>query len=254
MGDFTVFSYSTAAGFTWWNLLPSAVGAVLGATASLGPAFLIARHTRKQTQKAATRKGMVKLSMMVNAAEAVHRAIEDSIEEKEPLLGKGGPMWEKVLPMTGHSVTETRFEADELAIFMDREEDSPFGNQMILAGERYVSMQHAVADYNRRRLAFTDLVSDQLSKHPNGKLPTEVKKALDLRAIEVEALAVGIRKEAEEVFGMLVDLAHDFGPKVRTIFKDPKFPRLDVAEARKRIAARKLPDQPEQGSTTKGKA
>jgi hypothetical protein len=249
MSDFTLFSYSTSVGFTWWNLLPSAIGAVLGAACGAVPSYFLANRSSKallardeqarvQGEKVATIRAMTRLLTVVNGCEGLTRSVEEMIEEGNK-RGGNSELWTVVRPISGMPGSPVHFEADEISIFL-ASKDYDFFNGLLLCATRYNSLTAGFADYAIQRQNLTDLLSAKMEGIVGSTdLSPEDAAFIAPKAAAVESLIVQLRETAEKDYEVALDLASQIGRKAQEYLSDPTLPALDVSEATKQLAARK---------------
>jgi hypothetical protein len=243
MADYSLITFCAApSGFSWWTIVPTLIGGALSAGAGVLSGLYLASKNRKEAdrreqekrdreRRSATMRGSMKVQLMANGTETIHRSIEECIKVADAKGIAAAPLHIKVFPLAGHHVSPVRFEIDELAAFLDAKEDE-FTNALLLAAERYMTLQVACAEYSARRIAFTDLWTTYLanSTASGGKLTNEQDESLKLRGKELEDQISNLRSMAIENVGDLFKLADAFGPKAREHLKDPGFPLLTLKE------------------------
>jgi hypothetical protein len=244
MGDFTFFSYSTTGGFTWWNIVPTLIGGTLSAGAGALTSYLLARRAsrevlrrdqdvRDQDRRSATMRGSIKLQIMTNGTETLHRAIDQMVKAADADGRANEALHVKVFPLAGHTVAPVKFDADEISVFLAAKDDD-FVNALLLQGERYTTLQVACEQYSTRRVAWTDLMVSYLANSTanGGEMTKEQKGALSLRARELEAQITDIRSMAKENYGDLAKLSVEFGPKAKKYLNHPSFPVLTLKDTK----------------------
>jgi len=240
MTDYSLITIYATPGFSWLTVVPTLIGGALSAAAGATTSILLARRTSRETERrdqdlrnrsrrSATVRASLKVQLMTNGTETIHRAIEECIKDADKQGNEAAPLHVKVFPLAGHHVSPVRFEVDEIAAFLDAKDDQ-FTNTLLLSAERYTTLQVACAEYSNRRIVFTDLTTTYLAHStPNGgKLTNEQNESLKLRGKELEAQISALRSMANENLKDLFKLADVFGLKARQYLRDNTFPLLTM--------------------------
>ena len=251
MSEFALIAYQMApTGFTWWNVLPSAVGAVLGAASSAIPAYWLANRASKatlrrdeqarvQAEKSATVRGMIKMQVIVNGLEGLHREVHEMIADAQQRGGDHPEVWTMVRGLTGLPGTPVQFNAEEIAIFLAFK-DYEFFNDLLVCGTRYNALTAGFAEYTVQRQKLTDLLSAKMEGIVGSTdLSPENAAFIAPKAAAVESLIAQLIDTTEIDYEAALALAEQFGPKARSCFNDVAFPAMDVSEARRQAAERR---------------
>jgi hypothetical protein len=226
---------------SWWDLVPSAVGALIGAAAASVPAYLLAarssketlardRLSRKEEQKAAAFRALVKLVTIINGVGTLHRHIEGLISQADAQGHSGLQLWRKVLPLAGFANTELRFEGDDLSVFVSSGEFS-YVTDLLQLAERSIALVSAFRSYAEQRKLMTDELATMATAPMEGNLgsivltPAELAR-LEPRSVELEMIVTQLRTFAREDYATAVALGDRFGPLVRSALPDTPFPNL----------------------------
>ncbi|WP_066817293.1 hypothetical protein [Sphingomonas mali] len=230
----------------WWELVPAALGAVLGAAGAAIPAFILARRSAKDTlardtaartaeERATAFRGMVKLVQILNGAATLHHQVEETIGSAEARGLKKAALWQKLLPMTGFSDAPTKFESGEIALVFATG-DVGLGNEMMLLAERLAASEGSLKDYSSRR---RDL-GDQLGAQMDGSIGTTILTGEQMakytpRAVELESAAQQLREHLARNDEMAKGLLPRYRDAMRGYFKDDKMLAFDVVEPGKGV-------------------
>ena len=135
----------TAQSFPLWDLVPAAVGAIIGALAAAIPAWLLAKHQsdqalrrdreqRVERQKALAFAALVKLQHITNSVISLSNHLKSCLEIRcNPEFSHMEP-WQVLVPMSGFTDEGSiRFTSEEAAVFAAAGEVDFMQDMMLLA-------------------------------------------------------------------------------------------------------------------------
>jgi hypothetical protein len=223
----------------WWDLVPAALGAVLGAAAAAIPAYCLARKgskeslerdrtARREQQEADAIGALVKLVAIVHGVTDLHDGIEGVVAEAEQ-EGLGHlPLWCRVQGMLGLKDDEIRFEARELAVLVAANEFDYLASVMLVA-QRYAELVAALQEYaNLWRALTIQLPARMEGGGGTFDLTEEDQVRFGSHIAQLEMQIVEIRERAAEDSAEAAEVARQFGPIVRKQLGLAGFPVLSV--------------------------
>lgn len=226
----------------WWDLVPAAVGAILGAAAASIPAYLLARQAsrealesdriaRQRIEKVYSYRILVKMQELANSVFNISRTIEESIASAEKKGYVDLMTWQKVRPLAGLPLGVKEFEPEELAVFV-KGHRIDMVNRLPLAVVRHLSILEQLRLYERLRITYADKYTPVASNGLLGKIGVEKSQvvAAKLEAAAMEDLIVSIREAAAEDAGSVNKIVAELGPVLRELLDDPDFPLLETTE------------------------
>jgi len=225
----------------WWDLVPAALGAILGAAAGAVPTFIIAKRSFRETlqrdadarterQRSAAFRLMVKLLKAVNDANTIKRQIDESVASVEKLGLNDSMLWEKMTPLTGLSPTIDNFDAEELAVVFSAKENV-LANDLMLFMERHHTDELILIDYAQRRRDLCDSVQAEMNGMIGSiTLTPDQYRVIAPRAAELESIAVQAKQSVDENAAMAIDVVKRYVKSMQKYFDDPEFLKLDFLE------------------------
>jgi len=158
--------------YPWWDLIPSVVGALVGAAAAAIPAYYLAksssreavrrdRISRRDRQKAAAVQGTVKLLIITNDLENIYNHLEGLIERSHEAGRDDMQIWQIITPMVAIEQSKISFNPEELSVFIENH-DFDILNDVLLLSNRYWVFKDSMQEYSRRRQELTDMLPAQM--------------------------------------------------------------------------------------------
>lgn len=242
-----------------WNMGSAIIGGVIGALAGGIPAWLLARKASKETlerdreQRVAREKALafsvsVKLVVIVNSVLSLRGHVKGCLSLLDTPEHKHMVPWQVLIPMVGHTDEgDTRFTAEEMAIFMAADEMEYLRDIMLLA-QRHAA---AIASFREYRVARDGL--RPMLPAPEGfdgqmgtmLLSQQQVNALAPYTIPLDNVARDLAESLEEDLELARRVANDFGPILKRYFNEPKMPALSFPTDEK-LAAMAAPPNPKQ--------
>jgi hypothetical protein len=161
----------------WWDLVPAATGAILGAAAAAIPSYMISQRSSKEVlkrdqaarleeKKMSAHSAMMRMFSITNGLIGLEKylnlRLEDSPQgEQEPDL------WRYIPPQVGSVQEELLFSPDELAIFIEGP-NTQFCNELWEISHRYIALEASFQKYCELREQFETLIS----AHGEGQILT----------------------------------------------------------------------------------
>ncbi len=218
----------------WWDLVPAALGAILGAAAGAIPAFMLAIRSSKETlerdrisrmeaQKALALKAFVKLLQITNGQISIRDHIRDMVHAADIPDNEEMTLWQRVMPIGGVSIEPVRFEADEIALLI-ASKDIELANDMMLLAARAHANDISLVDYGNRRRS----LGDEFGAVMEGEIGTtfvsqEQHRRIAPRSIELESIITQISKNYEDDSKLALDVTKRFCAAVQVHFNDKTF-------------------------------
>lgn len=237
-----IFAHSGFADVQWWDLVPAALGAILGAGAGAVPAFILAKRSskdvldrdiaaRKAAQRDAAFRTMVKLNELVNEAAGTHRQVEANIAAHPDDAINNGQLWPKMQGLAGLLERQIYFEADELAVTFAAGAPK-LANDLSLLAIRIATDVISLREYAsaRNELGLMMGVSSVEGQVGTTVISREELAKIMPQILHVESLAQQIRPSLKENSDAAVIIQKRFSKKMQEFFSEPKFLEIDFAD------------------------
>lgn len=250
--------------YNWWDLVPAAVGALIGAAAAAIPAFLLAK---KASSEVLTRDQEIRdrddettgyrvytlLEHLANQVISFRSHVEEMISAVPIGEDEEFPLQRRILPMVGTSAADVvSTDRTDLQVFIKHKE-AKFVSELFGFIRRYNSLLHSIMAYSELRSEIQRAgmeAEDYTVEHGNSVALRLDKKGyvrLSLMQRNAETLAVQLVQSLREDSQEAVRLAHTFNGISNRIFGIRDFPRLEWDRA-----VAEFPDLAIAGSVDRG--
>ncbi|MGP1352551.1 MAG: hypothetical protein ACTS1Z_04450 [Parasphingopyxis sp.] len=242
----------------WWDLVPAAIGAIVGAFAGGVPAYLIAKRQSNETLKRDAEERLrhdkinanrvfSKLLQMSNELLDLRRMIEDMLERPVDPEDRF-PNQRRVSVIVGTEITPVEFDAAELQIFVS-ERHVELINEIDLLRRRRNALFVQLNEFRERKIAHSQLIatSQELVVDDSGSTVARVTKAdharMQFEEAQIEALITPLIAMVREESKNCVIVSEAFNRAVSEIF-DQGVQAIATEEAREylKTIGEELPD------------
>ncbi|WP_417836016.1 hypothetical protein [Thalassospira tepidiphila] len=153
--------------FRFWDLIPAATGAILGAAAAAIPSYMISNKASKEIlerdkaarlddRKMSAHSAMMRLFSITNGLISLEAYLSTCMQ-KVPNGVDEPDLWRFIPPQTGFVEEELLFSPNELAIFIEGQ-NAHFSNELWEISHRYIALEGSFKKYCELREKFGALV------------------------------------------------------------------------------------------------
>lgn len=246
----------TAQSFPFWDLVPAAVGAIIGALAAGIPAWLLAkrqsdetlrrdREQRVERQKALAFSSGVKLLQILNSVIDINNHVKTCLAPSDSPEASQLEPWQSLVPMVGFSDEGSiRFTPEELAVFVAAKENELMEGMMLIAA-RHSATISAFNTYCEERNKFRDIAPAPErfdGELGSSRLTQQELNKLKPYTVPLNCIAVDLAAGLDEDVRVARSVAERFGPVTARYFDQPDFMPLDFPSDDELAAMRQPPD------------
>lgn len=227
-------------GPNWWDGGIALASAVLGALVGAIPAFLLAkrssnevlardREARREQQKAAGLRAHVKLGRILNSMLVVQAHLRKNLEDPPAI---GAEYWQSVQPLIG-SETDAgiEFDADEAALFLAAGRGD-YAETLLLLARRHAVQVVVLRVYAERKAQLRRDMPPPESVGTDYRGSTHMDRATSLKLrpqmVELNSMIADLIAHLQSDIATAMRAAKEFGPLLRTHFKDPAYPAFAI--------------------------
>lgn len=215
-----------------WDLVPAVTGGIIGALAGGIPAWMLAKKQSEETLKRdkaarALNEHALAFKVSVKLMTIINNIIHDWCHFQRALALRADPEtahmepWQALQPLVGFTDEDaTRFEADELALFMAAKR-ADFVSELLLLAQRHATSIAVMKEYYGQREALK-----AHSPHPEkldgeiaiGTISEEERLGLLPYTIPLNGMAIQMAEGVEENLELARNVTLAIGPIFDTYF------------------------------------
>jgi hypothetical protein len=213
------------------------VSTVMGALIASIVSLVLARRTSRETlerdrlqrldqSKSIAFRAMVNLKSIVDNLGTLRGMLQSALNRRPT---DDTPLWTVVEPIVGHEDDySVRFSSEEIALFIEAGRSDIAANLQLLA-KKNATLGAAIETMNHRRQSLRDKMPtpalvESLSATTRLTREQYLELAPDMQALD--QLIRDIVRFLDEDFQLALETSKDFGPALRSHFKDENFPAL----------------------------